>query len=89
MGLKSKKKKKIISYVLLFRYVLNYLRDNRVVLPKDPQTRMEILNEAKYFQINGLIELIESIEEQPEPRKIQDLVRISAFSSGIITLYRN
>ena len=41
-----------------FRYVLNYLRDGTVLLPEEPRERMELLAEARYFQLNGLVQLI-------------------------------
>lgn len=40
-----------------FGLILSYLRDGFVTLPKSRQGIMEVLAEAKYYQIQGLIEL--------------------------------
>lgn len=40
-----------------FGSILSYLRDGFVTLPKSRQTIMELLAEAKYYQIQGLIDL--------------------------------
>lgn len=45
-----------------FRYILNYLRDggvNQDSLPRDRQVLKELRNEAVYFQLNGLVQIIE------------------------------
>ena len=44
-----------------FRYILNYLRDgvSEGSLPDDPQILRELLNEAVYYQITGLVESLE------------------------------
>ena len=62
-----------------FRYILNYLRDGGFkegVLPVDsPEVLGEILNEAEYYQIQSLVELImealypEEEEEEGEKEK--------------------
>ena len=41
-----------------FHHILNFLRNNRVVLPKSEDTRQELLLEAQFFQLAGLIEAI-------------------------------
>ena len=43
-----------------FRYILNFLRDGGFkegTLPKDRGTLMELLTEAEYYQISGLIKV--------------------------------
>lgn len=40
-----------------FGSILGYLRDGFVTLPKSRQGIMELLAEAKYYQIQGLIDL--------------------------------
>jgi len=39
-----------------FRYVLNYLRDNTVSLPPNRQIHLELLREANFYQLVGLVE---------------------------------
>ena len=38
-----------------FRYILNYLRTGRLLLPGDQLVRKELLEEAEFYQIRGLI----------------------------------
>ena len=38
-----------------FRHILNYLRTGKLVLPEDMVVRRELLTEAKYYQIEGII----------------------------------
>lgn len=40
-----------------FRIILTYMRDSYVALPDSPIEVEEILEEAKYFQLEGLVEL--------------------------------
>ncbi|KAI5626772.1 BTB/POZ domain-containing protein TNFAIP1 isoform X1 [Silurus asotus] len=40
-----------------FGSILSYLRDESVTLPKSRQCVMELLTEAKYYQIQGLVDL--------------------------------
>eukprot|EP01098_Paradermamoeba_levis_P016043 TRINITY_DN8440_c0_g3_i2.p1 TRINITY_DN8440_c0_g3~~TRINITY_DN8440_c0_g3_i2.p1 ORF type:complete len:368 (+),score=72.13 TRINITY_DN8440_c0_g3_i2:407-1510(+) len=53
-----------------FRYILNYLRDGEVILPEEKKIKLELLNEARFFQITGLVQQIERGEER-EKNKIQ------------------
>ena len=42
-----------------FRYILNYLRDRGVEVDMLPgATRTELLVEAKYYQLSGLVDLL-------------------------------
>ena len=38
-----------------FRYILNYLRTGQLVLPEDNIVRRELLNEAEFYQVQGII----------------------------------
>ena len=38
-----------------FRYILNYLRTSRLLLPGDKLVRQELLEEAEFYQIRGMI----------------------------------
>ena len=38
-----------------FRHILNYLRTGKLVLPEDMVVRRELLTEAEYYQIEGII----------------------------------
>ncbi|XP_068727381.1 uncharacterized protein [Montipora capricornis] len=42
----------------LFRYILNYLRDGDLHLPDDKITGQELLKEAKFYQVQGIIDLL-------------------------------
>ena len=39
-----------------FRYILNYLRSGQLVLPEDKIVRKELLNEAEFYQVQGIID---------------------------------
>ena len=42
-----------------WRYILNYLRDGELLCPKDETVREELLKEAKFYQVQGIIEQLE------------------------------
>ena len=39
-----------------FRHILNYLRTGKLVLPDDEVVRKELLNEAEFYQIDGILD---------------------------------
>jgi len=39
-----------------FRYILNYLRTGMLVVPQDETVREELLTEAEFYQIQGIID---------------------------------
>ena len=39
-----------------FRYILNYLCTGKLVLPDDKVVRKELLNEAEFYQIDGILD---------------------------------
>ena len=39
-----------------FRYILNYLRTGQLVVPEDKIIRRELLTEAEFYQIQGIID---------------------------------
>ncbi|XP_068727105.1 uncharacterized protein [Montipora capricornis] len=49
----------------LFRYILNYLRDGNVYLPDEKITQQELLKEAKFYQVQGIIDLLEEKSSPP------------------------
>ena len=38
-----------------FRHILNYLRTGQLLVPKDEITRVELLAEAEFYQIEGIV----------------------------------
>ena len=38
-----------------FRHILNYLRTGQVIVPKDDIIRLELLAEAEFYQIEGIV----------------------------------
>ena len=44
-----------------FKYILNYLRDGYVNLPTKPLPRKQILAEAMFYQIQGLIDVLNPV----------------------------
>ena len=43
-----------------FRYILNYLRTAQLVVPEDKIVRKELLNEAEFYQVKGIIDQLRS-----------------------------
>ncbi|XP_068760882.1 uncharacterized protein [Montipora capricornis] len=41
-----------------FRYILNYLRSGKLVVPEDKIVRKELLNEAEFYQIQGIVDVL-------------------------------
>ena len=54
-----------------FRYILNYLRTGELVVPDDKTVRHELLIEAKFYQVEGIIEAL-------IPKPFQDSVILSS-----------
>eukprot|EP01121_Diplochlamys_sp_Union-15-3_P011335 TRINITY_DN3271_c0_g1_i3.p1 TRINITY_DN3271_c0_g1~~TRINITY_DN3271_c0_g1_i3.p1 ORF type:complete len:305 (-),score=37.13 TRINITY_DN3271_c0_g1_i3:27-941(-) len=48
-----------------FRYILNFLRDGTIVKPNDLFICSEILAEARYYQLRGLIQLLTTVSTLP------------------------
>ena len=53
-----------------FRYILNYLRTGELVVPDDKTIRHELLIEAKFYQVEGIIKVL-------TPKLFQDSVILS------------
>jgi len=56
-----------------FRYILNYLRTNELIIPDDPIIRKELFKEVEFYQINSLITYLnpnKKIPENPFPESI-------------------
>ena len=43
-----------------FRYILNYLRTAQLVVPEDKTVRKELINEAEFYQVQGIIDQLRS-----------------------------
>ncbi|XP_008306845.1 BTB/POZ domain-containing adapter for CUL3-mediated RhoA degradation protein 2 [Cynoglossus semilaevis] len=81
-----------------FGSILSYLRDGTVILPKGSQAVKELLFEAKYYLIEGLVELCQNTlqdnNEQPlcvipvvTSRKEEDKLIQSSKKPGVKLLY--
>ena len=60
-----------------FRYILNYLRTGKLVLPEDTVVRKELLSEAEFYQIEGIVR---ELKAQP----FQDSVILSSEQRHIL-----
>jgi len=49
-----------------FRYILNYLRDGSFNAPTEPHLLRELLQEAEFYQIKGLIKLLRELTNYDE-----------------------
>ena len=57
-----------------FRYILNYLRTGQLILPKDKVLRKELLAEAEFYQIEGIINEINELKR----RALRDSLSLSS-----------
>ena len=57
-----------------FRYILNYFRTGRLIVPKDEIIRKELLAEADFYQVQGIIKALTA-------RPFQDSVILSSDQS--------
>jgi len=76
---------------VLFRYVLDYLRnDGRLLLPEGFQERRRLLQEAEYFRLDGLVSALRDDDTLSTVRSLPvRLSSVSATESGhIIVGYR-
>lgn len=48
---------------VLFRYILDYLRDDAIQLPEGFREKQRLLKEAEHFKLNGLIKCIQALTE--------------------------
>lgn len=62
-----------------FRYILNYLRTGELIVPNDEIIRRELLAEAKFYQVEGMI-------NELEPKPTADLVPnvVQPFKDSVI-----
>ncbi|XP_022808133.1 BTB/POZ domain-containing adapter for CUL3-mediated RhoA degradation protein 3-like [Stylophora pistillata] len=62
-----------------FRYILNYLRTGELIVPNDEIIRRELLAEAKFYQVEGMI-------NELEPKPTADLVPnvVQPFKDSLI-----
>ena len=49
-----------------FRYILNYLRTGQLVVPDDETVRLELLIEAKFYQVEGMTKALTPPFERSE-----------------------
>ncbi len=63
---------------VLFRYILDYLRNNRLTLPENFDEKERLLAEAEYFQVKGLSR---SLKHQIVKRARDDKKRASGYLS--------
>ncbi|KAL9951567.1 hypothetical protein ACROYT_G044251 [Oculina patagonica] len=52
-----------------FRYILNYLRTEKLTVPEDKIIREELLTEAEFYQVEGIIKVL---TPKPEPKPFTD-----------------
>lgn len=50
---------------VLFRYILDYIRNNKLVLPENFHEKERLKQEAEYFQIPGLVKSLEKLIVNP------------------------
>lgn len=52
---------------VLFRFILDYLRDDAIQLPDGFREKQRLLKEAEHFKLNGLIKCINALNETHPP----------------------
>ena len=59
-----------------FRYILNYLRTGELIVPEEDKiVRRELLAEAKFYQVEGIIN---ELTAEPQPKAFEDSVILSS-----------
>ena len=61
-----------------FRYILNYLRTGKLIVPKDEMIREELLAEAEFYQVEGIVKALTA-------RPVQDSVILSSEQCRTLT----
>ena len=61
-----------------FRYILNYLRTGQLVVPEDKVVRRELLTEAEFYQVEGIIDELKA-------RPFKDSVILSSDQQQTLT----
>ncbi len=71
-----------------FRYILNYLRSGQLIVPQDELVRIreELLAEAEFYQVEGMIKALKRKPEpkpqpKPQPKPFADSVILSSDQS--------
>ena len=67
-----------------FRYILNYLRTGELIVPDDKIVRKELLAEAKFYQVEGIIE-----ELKPRPFSTDSEILSSDQSETLMNWLKN
>ena len=61
-----------------FRYILNYLRTGQLVVPEDKIVRRELLSEAEFYQVQGII-------DELKPHPFEDSIILSIEQRQTLT----
>ena len=56
----------IFSIKNLFRYILDYLRNDKVTLPEDFGETKRLIDEAKYFRLDGMVGDLKQQQQQQQ-----------------------
>ena len=68
-----------------FRYILNFLRDGGIkdgTLPNNENIWREILTEAEFYQVSGLVDFLKSLLFKEEDEEIRQLFDDKGDSEG-------
>ncbi|KXJ08368.1 BTB/POZ domain-containing protein KCTD21 [Exaiptasia diaphana] len=68
-----------------FRYILNYLRTGKLLLPDDELVGKEVLEEAKFYQIQGIVD--EFTPREPPPPQLSHIYGDSTILSTAQRIY--
>ncbi|KAL7643629.1 UNVERIFIED_CONTAM: hypothetical protein RMT77_005612 [Armadillidium vulgare] len=64
---------------VLFRYILDYLRNQKLVLPENFSEKERLQNEAEYFELHSMLE---SLQVSSVPQQIRDTGSIGCIVVG-------
>ncbi|KXJ05720.1 BTB/POZ domain-containing protein KCTD21 [Exaiptasia diaphana] len=70
-----------------FRYILNYLRNGKLLLPDDKLVEKEVLEEAKFYQIQGIVNELTAKPSGPPPLQLSKLYDYSRILSTAQRIY--
>ncbi|XP_042884610.1 BTB/POZ domain-containing protein kctd15-like isoform X3 [Penaeus japonicus] len=66
----------------MFRHILNYMRHGRTLLPDDFSDHDLLLEEARFFEINGLVKQVEDMKKARQENRRASSISSNSFCSN-------
>jgi hypothetical protein len=72
---------------VLFRYVLDYLRNQKLILPENFHEKERLKNEAEYYRLSNMVQCISNPGGRSATRVAPNSIIPTSNSTGELTLY--